>query len=229
MTEFERKIVEKINNDNKIVMEANGSSSTPIYLYSKEELSIWKKYNNYSNLKCAYSGELGHRFNKNFGVYTPREGYYKIVEFYNQPIFAKSGLFVDSDKYTASAQFVNTSNGDDRQIIMPIYAHYDFYFHDEYSSDIVLIDGNPLFNNASNGPKSKQKLSIGTIIHVMSTKLSENKTYAIDWRIIDEGRNFDDDNDCGDSYSQYRGYNDWDDDTINSAFDGNPSATWNVD
>jgi hypothetical protein len=42
-------------------------------------------------------------------------------------------------------------------------------------------------------------------------------------------RYFDDDNDCGGSNSQYGGYNDWDDDTINSAFDGDPSATWNVD
>lgn len=31
------------------------------------------------------------------------------------------------------------------------------------------------------------------------------------------------------SYSQYGGYNDFDDDTINSAFEGNPEATWNVD
>lgn len=31
------------------------------------------------------------------------------------------------------------------------------------------------------------------------------------------------------SYSQYGGYNDFDDDTINSAFEGDPEATWNVD
>ena len=30
-------------------------------------------------------------------------------------------------------------------------------------------------------------------------------------------------------YNQYGGYNDWDDDTINSAFEGDPEATWNVD
>jgi len=31
------------------------------------------------------------------------------------------------------------------------------------------------------------------------------------------------------SYSKYNGYNDWDDDTIDSAFEGDPTNTWNVD
>lgn len=30
-------------------------------------------------------------------------------------------------------------------------------------------------------------------------------------------------------YDQYGGYNGWSDDAINDAFDGDPSATWNVD
>lgn len=39
----------------------------------------------------------------------------------------------------------------------------------------------------------------------------------------------DDEYDDKPSYSQYGGYNDFDDDTINSAFEGDPEATWNVD
>lgn len=31
------------------------------------------------------------------------------------------------------------------------------------------------------------------------------------------------------SYDQYSGYKDFDDGTINSAFEGDPEATWNVD
>ena len=31
------------------------------------------------------------------------------------------------------------------------------------------------------------------------------------------------------SYSKYGGYNGWDDNTIDEAFDGNPELTWNVD
>ncbi len=37
---------------------------------------------------------------------------------------------------------------------------------------------------------------------------------------------FDDDHK---SYSKYNGYNGWDDDTIDSAFEGDPMNTWNVD
>lgn len=31
------------------------------------------------------------------------------------------------------------------------------------------------------------------------------------------------------SYEEHGGYNGWDDETINTAFDGDPEATWNVD
>ena len=31
------------------------------------------------------------------------------------------------------------------------------------------------------------------------------------------------------SYSKYGGYNGYDDDTIDSAFEGMPEATWNID
>ena len=36
-------------------------------------------------------------------------------------------------------------------------------------------------------------------------------------------------NDYGSSYDEYGGYNDWSDDVINDAFEGDPEATWNVD
>jgi hypothetical protein len=31
------------------------------------------------------------------------------------------------------------------------------------------------------------------------------------------------------SYEKYNGYNGWDDETIDSAFEGDPEATWNVE
>jgi hypothetical protein len=37
-----------------------------------------------------------------------------------------------------------------------------------------------------------------------------------------------DDDDEG-PYSKYGGYNGWDDNTIDEAFDGNPELTWNID
>ena len=39
--------------------------------------------------------------------------------------------------------------------------------------------------------------------------------------------NFDDDYDNG--YSKYGGYNGYDDQTIDDAFEGDPSLTWNID
>ena len=38
-----------------------------------------------------------------------------------------------------------------------------------------------------------------------------------------------DDDDDGGQYSKYGGYNGWDDNTIDEAFDGNPELTWNID
>lgn len=38
-----------------------------------------------------------------------------------------------------------------------------------------------------------------------------------------------DEEDYEPSYDRYGGYNGYDDDTIDDAFDGDPDATWNVD
>ena len=37
------------------------------------------------------------------------------------------------------------------------------------------------------------------------------------------------DEDYTPSYEKYGGYNGYDDDTIDSAFEGEPEATWNID
>lgn len=37
------------------------------------------------------------------------------------------------------------------------------------------------------------------------------------------------DDDYETNYDQYDGCNGWSDDVINNAFDGDPSATWNID
>lgn len=46
-------------------------------------------------------------------------------------------------------------------------------------------------------------------------------------RVSDDYFQYDDDSDDG--YNKYGGYNGWDDNTIDEAFDGNPELTWNVD
>ena len=61
----------------------------------------------------------------------------------------------------------------------------------------------------------------------------KNGTPLIEMRSqIDPYRRYDqedDDDEYGSSYEEYNGYNGWDDDTINDAFEGDPEATWNVD
>ena len=60
---------------------------------------------------------------------------------------------------------------------------------------------------------------------ILSDSISEpkeNNTY-------DYGYDSYRDNDDEGPYSKYGGYNGWDDDTIDEAFDGNPELTWNID
>lgn len=130
-------------------------------------------------------GEMAHwmhKKNREMGIYTPREGFYKIVEITHSPIIANSGRYLDSNTFTNSASKVKTFNGDDRVIYMPIYTHYDSVSFNHFNNEVVLIEGIPLFNASSNGPKDAN-LKVGDIIHVKNSILS-NKTYAIDWMII---------------------------------------------
>ena len=46
---------------------------------------------------------------------------------------------------------------------------------------------------------------------------------------INDAMKMDNDYEERGSYEEYGGYNDWNDKTINDAFDGDPEATWNVD
>ncbi len=131
-------------------------------------------------------GELAHWMRKKsseMGVYTPRAGYYKIVEIPPSPIVANTGKFIDSDKYSVSAHRVKTMNGDDRVINIPIYSNYDSDSLDNFNNEIVLIEGKPLFNNLSTGPFN-DKIKVGDVIHVKDSILSSNRTYSIDWELL---------------------------------------------
>ena len=99
-----------------------------------------------------------------------------------------------------------------------------------------------MFNYNSVGPKD-YSIEVGDIIRVDDNKLVpsprfNSKTYAITWsfgnvkakKITVAEDDYDDNIDYSKAcYDQYGGYNGFDDDTINSAFEGDPKATWNVD
>ena len=115
------------------------------------------------------------------GVYTPREGYYKLIEVPNVSINAKTGLILNSNKYTKSALKVNTTNGEDKVLNLPIYAYYDVNTLNDFLEEIVLIEGRPLFNVQSIGSKDID-LKEGMIIHVIKSEVSGG-FYKIEWEL----------------------------------------------
>lgn len=151
------------------------------------------------------------RFDDNcIGLSTPRKGFYEIVE-------------VCSD---------NT-----------VKCHFNYRRFTVFNDDIVTIRRQPFYNYVSVGPKTSD-LYVGDIIEVkedvslVDCFYNENsyKAYRLVWDFIKKsprhqsnyyGRDYK--NYDKPSYSQYGGYNDYDDDTIDSAFEGDPEATWNVD
>lgn len=152
------------------------------------------------------------------GVTTPRQGIYKIVRIESNDEDIPVKLFC----YYLGQEVKNKNN------------ELDFL------EEIVEINASPLYNYYSDGPKSSI-LEVGDIIAVHKNRLqklhrSSGSAYAITWTIENKKpvnstpyHNYDNQDNYEPSYSQYGGYNGFDDDTINSAFEGDPEATWNVD
>lgn len=151
------------------------------------------------------------------GVKTPRKGLYKVIEKHDAMLRC----------YYLGKEVRNDQN------------ELDFL------EETVEINSSPLFNYNSIGPKD-YSIEVGDIIRVDDNRLVSSprfnsKTYAITWSFgnvkAKKPSVVDDDYDDYDShvdyskacYDQYGGYNGFDDDTINSAFEGDPEATWNVD
>ena len=143
------------------------------------------------------------------GLETPRKGFYKVID-------------IDSG--------------------YDIKCLYNYRRYAAFSDEAVTIKPKPLYNYASEGPK-RYNLRVGDIIEVKEdVQIVEcgydgdfYRAYKIVWGFIDmserpvSNRNLGYYREDRPSYSQYGGYNGFDDDTINSAFEGDPEATWNVD
>ena len=141
------------------------------------------------------------------GKNTPRKGFYKIVG-------------VSPEKGT-------------------LECYYNFRRGRSFNKEIVTIRIQPFHNKVSIGPTYKT-ITSGDIIKVKDhIKLIDcefqgefYKAYCINWDFIHMSNSYRnayvvEDNKI--SYKQYGGYNGWDDDTINSAFEGDPTLTWNID
>lgn len=156
-----------------------------------------------------------HNFGKDFfdensnwmGERTPRKGFYKIIS-------------ISDDGKTLSC-------------------YYNYKRYNAFYEEIVEINSKPFYNKASVGPK-QNIIQVNDIIEVKENAQlvvcyyggNHYKAYSIIWEFINyknEPTEAYIEESFGSSYAEYGGYNDWDDDTINSAFEGDPEATWNID
>lgn len=215
---------------------------------SKEEFNIWLKFKGKSDnqIYCKEGGEYTHYLIKKFsdnqiGIYTPRKGYYSIVEIPQFPIVANTGYSLDGLLHSDNYENTKTINGDNRVIAKPIYAKFDLIGPSDFMNEIVLIDIKPLFNKNSRGPKDIS-LKEGLIIWVDKSPQIIDGAYSISWKVLDsngnqlvsDDDNFIDDNFDKSTYNKYRGsytqdIEGWSDQDIDNVFDGNPDAYWNID
>lgn len=140
------------------------------------------------------------------GERTPRKGFYKVI-----------------------------SKSDDGKILN---CYYNYKRGNAFLEEIVEINRKPFCNKASVGPK-QDIIQVNDIIEVKDTDLVDieydglpDKAYRIIWDFINHKNEPTEEyveESFGSSYAEYGGYNDWDDDTIDSAFEGDPEATWNID
>jgi len=158
---------------------------------SKYEYKIWLKYGGDKSRYCCHeAGFFGHdtvRDRNTIGVYTPRKGYYLVMDVLHYSISARSGLSFDGltcSKYANEIPFENINYYDDRKIKMPLYAKYDSLTDSDFLDEIVLIDARPFYNNSSIGPKCA--ISAGMIIHVYEETTVENESYVVKWELIDK-------------------------------------------
>ena len=170
-------------------MEKNGESTNEIVGYTHIHVATYRL--------------LDH-----IGIYTPREGYYKVLR--------HEGNF--------------------------LICYYNCKRGDVFLEEEVKITRSNFYNKSSVGPN--EEISEGDVINVKDSELitrmyddESYQTYKIVWnfynhrkKTYDYDDSYDDDYyDDRPSYDKYGGYNDWDDDTIDSAFEGDPEATWNID
>lgn len=139
------------------------------------------------------------------GLDTPRKGFYKIVE-----------ICTDNKTYKC---------------------YYNYQRSNVFNNEIVIIRKQPFYNYVSDGPKDEE-IMWNDVIEVKEDVQSVDceyqgdyyKAYRVVWNFIVHNQlGTELENLTTKSYKQYGGYNGWDDDTINSAFEGEPSATWNID
>lgn len=123
------------------------------------------------------------------GAFTPQPGYYYVEEAPPFLIYADTGENPNGRVKANCASTVKLYCEDHRLINRPIYARYNAKSPENFTDEIILIEGKFLYNKNSNGPKS-QVLQSGMILHISDTKLVEDvyngesyQTYSVTWSV----------------------------------------------
>jgi hypothetical protein len=93
------------------------------------------------------------------------------------------------------------------------------FIKDCVSDNEEVLEEKNLDNSKTNNQTAFKEPSV-----IMSDRIPKAKERSS----YDDYDYYRDDDDEG-PYSKYGGYNGWDDNTIDEAFDGNPELTWNID
>ena len=92
----------------------------------------------------------------------------------------------------------------------------------EAQSYLQELDKGEGVENCPNNTSTYYYYEVPKVLLSEAIKRKENRS-----PVYYDDNQFDDDD--GGPYSKYGGYNGWDDNTIDEAFDGNPELTWNID
>jgi len=158
-------IKEGINNLKQNIFSLNICCRINLEIYQ-----ICQKHN--IDISKLISGDSGHKWTRNLvplldphiekiGLYTPRKGYYKIIDIKNEVNLPQS---------------IKRSN-------KAYYAHYNALVSDNFTDEIVIINGDPLISNSSVGPKNIN-IKKGMIIQIKEDTLVVNRSYKIIWDIV---------------------------------------------
>lgn len=130
----------------------------------------------------------------------------------------------------------NQELGDiDIMIVSTLFHKLDKIVTEEISNDFYLENNNGYFEDENIKTLFAKLHVLGRSIF-LCWKSQNSPRFRMANKLIDEqfnpffsGRVFTKNDYNDDYYSRYGGYNSYDDDTIDSAFEGDPELTWNID
>lgn len=148
--EQERKLVEELTKP----MQLKGVRR----IVTKEQYDLCVKYD--ANLEHIYLSNHHFMYKGKNGKYTPRKGYYKILDVRN---------------------YINSPEEKTPDIYL--LAYYSRDFTTDFIEEDIVITSRPFFNRVSVGPKID--IQVGMIIHVKEEVEVVQNSYRVVWDILE--------------------------------------------